>query len=87
MAAGPLPSLFQALAPISVGRSSVAKWQVIKGPGASGSWKILFVSSVDNIDSLVVGVCVGVALGLSGKPVLAYSLAIAGAAFVSPGWA
>ena len=41
--------------------------------------KILFISTVTSIDSLGVGVT----LGLSGKPILAYSVAIALAAFAA----
>jgi putative Mn2+ efflux pump MntP len=41
--------------------------------------KILFISTITSIDSLGVGVT----LGLAGKPIVAYSLAIAFAAFVA----
>jgi putative Mn2+ efflux pump MntP len=41
--------------------------------------KILFVSTVTSIDSLGVGVT----LGLAGKPIMAYAIAIALAAFAS----
>jgi putative Mn2+ efflux pump MntP len=44
-----------------------------------GFWKILFISSATSIDSLGVGVT----LGLADKPIVPYSLAIAGGAFVS----
>jgi putative Mn2+ efflux pump MntP len=48
-------------------------------PRTHGIMKILFISTVTSIDSL----SVGVSLGLAGKPILTYSLAIAFAAFVS----
>ncbi|MCX5930388.1 MAG: manganese efflux pump, partial [Cyanobacteria bacterium] len=44
-----------------------------------GFWKIIFISSVTSIDSLGVGVT----LGLADKPIVPYSLAIAGGAFIS----
>ena len=48
-------------------------------PRTHGIIKILFISTVTSIDSL----SVGVSLGLAGKPILTYSLAIALAAFAS----
>ena len=48
-------------------------------PRAHGLWKILFISTVTSIDSLGVGVT----LGLAGKPILDYSIPIAIAAFAS----
>jgi len=48
-------------------------------PRTHGFLKILFISMVTSIDSLGVGVT----LGLADKPILNYSLAIALAAFIS----
>jgi len=48
-------------------------------PRTHGLWKILFISTVTSIDSLGVGVT----LGLAGKPILDYSIPIAIAAFAS----
>jgi manganese efflux pump family protein len=48
-------------------------------PRTHGIVKILFISTVTSIDSL----SVGVSLGLTEKPILAYSLAIALAAFAA----
>ena len=44
-----------------------------------GLWKIMFISTVTSLDSLGVGVT----LGLAGKPILDYSIPIAIAAFAS----
>jgi len=48
-------------------------------PGTHSFLKILFISTVTSIDSLGVGVT----LGLSGKPIVDYAIAIALAAFAS----
>ena len=48
-------------------------------PRTHGLWKILFISTVTSIDSLGVGVT----LGLAGKPILDYAVPIAVAAFAS----